>query len=64
MLKTIAILFLFLLTIGKKGVLFLTIGGILTGLSSSILHKRTNKTIYIYFPLIIYIIVSVILIVL
>lgn len=64
MLKIIAIIFLFLLTIGKKGVLFLTIGGILTGLSSSILHKRTNKTIYIYFPLIIYIIVSVLLIIL
>ena len=64
MLKIIAIICLFLLTIGKKGVLFLSIGGILTGLSSSILHKRTNKTIYIYFPLIIYIIVSVILIVL
>ena len=64
MFETIAILFLFLLTIGKKGVLFLTIGGILTGLSSSILDKRTNKTIYIYFPLIIYIIVSVLLIIL
>ena len=64
MLKIIAILFLFLLTIGKKGVLFLSIGGILTGLSSSLLHKRTNKTKYIYLPLIIYIIVSVILIVL
>ena len=64
MLKTIAILFLFLLTIGKKGVLFLSIGGLLTGLSSIILHKRTNKTKYIYFPLIIYIIVSVILIIL
>lgn len=64
MLKIIAIVFLFLLTIGKKGVLFLSIGGILTGLGSSILHKRTNKTIYIYFPLIIYIIVSVLLIIL
>ena len=64
MFKIIAFLFLFLLTIGKKGVLFLTIGGILTGLSSSILHKKTNKTIYIYLPLIIYIIVSVLLIIL
>lgn len=31
MLKTIAIFFLFLLTIGKKGMLFLSIGGIITG---------------------------------
>ena len=64
MLKVIAILFLFLLTIGKKGVLFLSIGGILTGLSSSILHKKTNKTKYLYLPLIIYIILSLLLIIL
>lgn len=64
MLKTIAILFLFLLTIGKKGMLFLSIGGIIAGISSTILHKRTNKTIYVYLPLVIYIILSLLLIIL
>ena len=64
MLKIIAILFLFLLTIGKKGMFFLSIGGILAGICSTILHKKTNKTIYVYLPLVIYIIFSLLLIIL